>query len=223
SAATLEGLDTAEAHYNRGTALAKAGQVDPAIGALERALELDPEHEDARFNLELLRQFKEQNPEQDQQQGASEEPQGGQDQQQSSEAAPEQGQEGEQGEQGQAQNGEQPQDSGTQSADSQSDPSDQESGGADDRQANDGTDEQRYEELQAGAEREADPGDPTEGEALAMDVEEWASEQAAEQWLRRIPQDPGGLLRRKFLYQYQRLGIDQDGNYVWPDDGSEPW
>jgi len=27
--------------------------------------------------------------------------------------------------------------------------------------------------------------------------------QAAEQWLRRIPDDPGGLLRRKFLYQYR--------------------
>jgi Ca-activated chloride channel family protein len=27
---------------------------------------------------------------------------------------------------------------------------------------------------------------------------------AIEQWLRRIPDDPGGLLRRKFLYQYQQ-------------------
>ena len=39
--------------------------------------------------------------------------------------------------------------------------------------------------------------------------------------LRRIPNDPGGLLRRKFRYQYQRLGKDQDGNDVmladiWP-------
>jgi Ca-activated chloride channel family protein len=24
-----------------------------------------------------------------------------------------------------------------------------------------------------------------------------------EQWLRRIPDDPGGLLRRKFLHQYR--------------------
>jgi len=53
-------------------------------------------------------------------------------------------------------------------------------------------------------------------------VEHWASEQAAEQWLRRIPQDPGGLLRRKFLYQYQRMGVDQDGK---PIGGAEkkPW
>ena len=55
------------------------------------------------------------------------------------------------------------------------------------------------------------------------ELEEWASEEAAEQWLRRIPEDPGGLLRRKFLYQYQRLGVDQDGNYVWPGDEEQPW
>ena len=37
------------------------------------------------------------------------------------------------------------------------------------------------------------------------------SEQAAEQWLRKIPDDPGGLLRRKFLYQYRkRGGVDEE-------------
>jgi Ca-activated chloride channel family protein len=30
------------------------------------------------------------------------------------------------------------------------------------------------------------------------------SEQALQQWLRRIPDDPGGLLRRKFLLEHQR-------------------
>ena len=47
--------------------------------------------------------------------------------------------------------------------------------------------------------------------------------QAMEQWLRRVENDPGGLLRRKFRYQYQRQGRDQDGNSVWPDDEVEPW
>ena len=48
-------------------------------------------------------------------------------------------------------------------------------------------------------------------------------QQALEQWLRRIPDDPGGLLRRKFRYQYQRRQTDQDGNRLWPDDRTEPW
>ena len=35
----------------------------------------------------------------------------------------------------------------------------------------------------------------------AIDKEKAA---AMQQWLRRIPDDPGGLLRRKFQYQYQQ-------------------
>jgi Ca-activated chloride channel family protein len=37
--------------------------------------------------------------------------------------------------------------------------------------------------------------------AQPLDSEE---QMAAEQWLRRIPDDPGGLLRREFLYQYRQ-------------------
>ena len=42
-------------------------------------------------------------------------------------------------------------------------------------------------------------------------------QQAAAQWLRRIPDDPGGLLRRKFLYQYQQRATRP------ASDGSERW
>ena len=34
--------------------------------------------------------------------------------------------------------------------------------------------------------------------------EEIEQQQAQQQWLRKIPDDPGGLLRRKFRYQYQK-------------------
>jgi len=42
-------------------------------------------------------------------------------------------------------------------------------------------------------------------------------QQADERWLRRIPDDPGGLLRRKFLYQYsQREPAQQsDKRQTW--------
>lgn len=40
--------------------------------------------------------------------------------------------------------------------------------------------------------------------------------QATEQWLRRIPDDPGGLWRRKFLYQYQQgQQSQQSENKPW--------
>ncbi|TVQ86582.1 MAG: VWA domain-containing protein [Chromatiaceae bacterium] len=37
----------------------------------------------------------------------------------------------------------------------------------------------------------------------SLDTETREARQAADQWLRRIPDDPGALLRRKFLYQYR--------------------
>ena len=48
--------------------------------------------------------------------------------------------------------------------------------------------------------------------------------QAMEQWPRRVPNDPGGLLRRKFRDQYQREGRDQDGNPLWTEQEEvQPW
>lgn len=190
SAETLATAESADGHYNRGNALARAGSVAEAISAYDQALEVDPEHEDARFNRDLLMQNP---PEQSEGQGG-EEGEPNEDESQSSaqsEAADQsEGSPGDESE-SQSQQGADAGDEQTQDQPSQAEPQD---------------------ELPEGAPI------PTPG-----DLEEWASEQAAEQWLRRIPEDPGGLLRRKFLYQYQRLGIDQDGNYVWPGDEEQPW
>ena len=51
---------------------------------------------------------------------------------------------------------------------------------------------------------------------LALNGKQGESEQAAAQWLRRIPDDPGGLWRRKFLYQYKREYQSQQGE-------TKPW
>jgi Ca-activated chloride channel homolog len=69
-----------------------------------------------------------------------------------------------------------------------------------------------------GATVAADQAQPTAGakphpqggsaeSAQPLDSEEQI---AAEQWLRRIPDDPGGLLRRKFLYQYRQRAQHAD-------------
>ncbi|HJP50827.1 MAG TPA: VWA domain-containing protein [Pseudomonadales bacterium] len=54
--------------------------------------------------------------------------------------------------------------------------------------------EQQEQEQQEGEEQQA-----SESEPEPLDEEE---QQALQQWLRRVPDDPGGLLRRKFMMQY---------------------
>ena len=217
SVATLSGLDTNEAHYNRGNALARAGELETAIQAYDRALILDPEHADARYNRDLVAELLEQIEEQNQ----------------------EQSRQSEDGEQRSDPN-EEGQTSRTDDSSEAGEPSEDEEGSSDQQQRSqaDSSSSRDSEQREASAdpgEDGQDPSDPLQAdaeenespdgapEAGPEDIEQWASEQAADQWLRRIPQDPGGLLRRKFLYQYQRLGVDQDGNFVWPGDESAPW
>ncbi|MFT5139074.1 MAG: Ca-activated chloride channel family protein [Rhodothermales bacterium] len=76
-------------------------------------------------------------------------------------------------------------------------------------------------EPQEGENESEEEGEPQEGEEGQPSQEEiemaWSEEdaQAMEQWLRRIPDDPGGLLRRKFRNQHQRRGAPQDEKKTW--------
>lgn len=54
AAQTLSGIDTAEAHYNRGNALAHAGDLQGALKAYDAALQRNPQHTDARHNRDLV-------------------------------------------------------------------------------------------------------------------------------------------------------------------------
>lgn len=214
SADSLGGLDTAESDYNRGNALAKAGRVEEAIGAYDRALELDPNHADAIYNRDLLQDFLEKNPDQQEQNPQ----QGGE--QENQQQGDENGSKGDQA------NGDPSQQQGSQQGDQSQE---QQANSSQDGQGQGSQDPQQPGEEEANgdeAQQQAanDQGEPQQSEAAgAKDVEQWASEQAAEQWLRRIPQDPGGLLRRKFQYQYQRFGVDQDGKSVLNDGQKKPW
>ncbi len=87
--------------------------------------------------------------------------------------------------------------------------------------------EAMQEELRRAAEEaQKNPSDsPSQLTAAELEAlrREQEQQQALEQWLRRIPNDPGSLLRNKFRYQYQKTGKDQDGNNTWPDDEVHPW
>lgn len=163
--------DSADAHYNRGNALAQMGELEAAIEAYDSALALEPEMEDAQFNRDLLQQMQEQ--QQQEQQDSEEGEQGeGEQSEQQSDSEKQQGEEGEEGQEGDSQDSEQ--------------------------------------------QAEQGEGEPTEQEETDY-TQAWTEEdaQAMEQWLRRIPDDPGGLLRRKFLYEHQRRGEPASESETW--------
>ncbi len=195
--------------YNFGNAMAQNGEFDAAIDAYERVLANEPENEDARYNLDYVKELKEQQQQDQQTQG---------DDQQSTRNPDGEGQQGEgEGEQNrQGREGESPSDRQAQDSDSMQ--RGEEEMSEEDLQA-------LEEELQRAAE-EAQQGEQPEqltAAELAELRQQQEQQQAMEQWLRRIPDDPGGLLRRKFRYQYQRYGRDQEGRDVWPDDEVQPW
>ncbi len=193
--------------YNLGNAMAQQGEFDAAIDTYEEVLEREPDHEDARYNLELLRKLREQQEQEEQQAG---------DDQQSTENP---GGDGEQsdGEGEQDQQGTQGQSRSQESEDGDGQPRD------DDMSEEDL--EALQQELQRAAEQQQQGEQPQQlSEAeLAELRQQQEQQQAMEQWLRRIPDDPGGLLRRKFRSQYQRYRRDQDGNELWIDDEMQPW
>jgi len=174
---------SADAHYNRGNALAHLGEYDAAIEAYDEALALQPDMEDALHNREVLQQLKQAQERREQEQQEQQGEQGDQSQQQS-----DQGESSEGGE--------------------QQEPADSE-----------GQQQQEGAESQDGEQQEGEPqqGDEQQGEPSSEYAENWSEEdaQAMEQWLRRIPDDPGGLLRRKFRNEYLRRGAPEDENEGW--------
>ncbi|MFK8052076.1 MAG: VWA domain-containing protein [Woeseiaceae bacterium] len=214
SADQFSSLPGADGRYNYGNALAKSGDLGGAIAAYKEALVIDPDHEDAAFNLELLEQLKQQ-----------------QEQEQSGQQEGQEGAENQEGEQqpGQSSDSEQSGDSGSQQpSESQDGQSDEGEDSADakptdaEQEALDREALQReFREAQAEPDgSQAETPSPVMTEAERKRAEQ---QQALEQWLRRVPDDPGGLLRRKFRSQYQRRQLDQNGNRLWPDDRAEPW
>ena len=92
------------------------------------------------------------------------------------------------------------QDSGQQSAQESSNEQDGEAQGeAQSTQSSQGDEQQ--------ARQDSQQGEQSLGQAMNQGQQD-ESAQATEQWLRRIPDDPGGLLRRKFYYQYQQRPRD---------------
>lgn len=215
-------LGNADAHYNRGNALAQLKQYPQAIAAYQRALQLQPGMADAQANLDLVRKLQQQQeqqkkqqqqdqqdhrghgqPQQNQQnQQQNQQQQGQQDQKQ-----PEQQQQGRQQDQKQQQNQDK-----NQQARQEQDQRQQEKDQQQPNQQQAASDQKKQEQADAAERRAIDqalrkdkPADNNQQRTPAQANETTAQREhreAIEALLQRVPDDPGGLLRRKFALEY---------------------
>lgn len=208
---SLKGLGGADNLYNLGNALARSGRYQAAINAYDSALKLDPGHADAKYNRKLIENYlKRQRRKQQQQQGKNGKNQKQQKQGQNQKSGKNGGRnqqnqnQDQQGRQKQARSGQQNQDQ--QQAQQQK----QKQQGA--RQSQPQEPSSQNGSMKKGEENRKPKGTAASPRKLTPDEEQ----QAVDQWLRRIPDDPSGLLRRKFQYQYQlRHRKISDNDKTW--------
>nr|WP_219339825.1 VWA domain-containing protein [Luteimonas salinisoli] len=185
-------LPGAEAAYNRGNALAKAGRYEEAIAAYDRALALRPGMEDAVANRAAVEAAMQRQPPSGPRADAAGEPREGQPPQ-----APQEGSPPPEDEPG----GDTPgkgEGSGDEQQDAEPPPQ------PTDAQAQEDADAAQRERMRRQLQAE-DPGEDDQSAAAAAETsEERELREANEAWLRRIPDDPGGLLRAKFQLEHER-------------------
>ena len=206
-----------EALYNQGNALAKSGKIDEAIQKYEEVLKEAPDHQDAKFNLDYLKQQqqnqqnqsssqqdqkKDQQQQQDRDQQSSPQNQQQQSDQEQSQSAADQNQSEKQPDQ------DQPQKNQNQDGENEPDQSDNNSNSEQDQQnKNDQSPSSAEQDQQAPAPK---PEDKPEGKTPAQlqkgeqDPKYNEEVQAREQQYREIPEDPGGLLRAFIRKEYQK-------------------
>jgi len=190
--------------YNQANVLAKSGQLEKALEAYQKALKINPNNEDAKFNKELvekaLKKKKQQQQPSDKQQDQKEDSEDKQDK-------------------GGKQQGQQQDSEGKQAKDEQQ--SDKQESKDTENKDNENEDQQNQsvkesEENTQPSKLQQDKEQNQQAEAANDEsIQKSEQQQANEQWLKRIPDDPSGLLKRKFLYQYSRQKPRRSAEQQW--------
>jgi len=209
----LKGIDNSEANYNRGNALAKTGNFNEAIKAYNRTLELDPDHEDARFNKQLIekaqqeQEKQQQNSENNDQSNDSQSEPGEDNKQQSADSSDSQNNSNNDSQNQQQQGNEDPEQQKNKDSQNASTENNNESSETSDKNDITSSDDDSAEEQQ-----KQEPSTQTQQKQNINDATPDLEQQQTQQWLKKIPDDPGGLLRRKFKYQYSREQNNNENN-----------
>lgn len=226
--------DSADDWYNRGNALARAGDLEGAIDAYRKSLERAPGRSDARDNLELVKQLQEQQKQQEQQEKNQQQ----QDRQnKNSDKNKKDGKDGKDGKDNQSgsseKDGKSPQDQQAQNSqqsgeqqnpqqqpgDTEQSPGEQQPPGSEASGGEQSQQEQAPRQASPGERGEEESRDDAQQAARAQQSPEQSErDQAMEQWLRRVPDDPSGLLREKFRFesrQRQQQGEEPDDDTYW--------
>jgi Ca-activated chloride channel family protein len=213
--------DQAVDHYNKGNALSYLGEYDKAIAAYDEALVKDPDFADAKKNKNIIEELKKQ---QEQNQSSQDGDKKNNDDNQEQKDSHEQSSSGESEQPSSKEKNEQE----APSEDSKDAKDKQETNDAEQNNntSQDDTEPNAQKNIDENTDENTDNRDekntaeaPKPQDALSNLSEE--EKQELEQWIRKIPDDPSGLLRRKFEYEFQkRRQLYQSGQWTLPDNNA---
>jgi Ca-activated chloride channel family protein len=203
AAQSLKGVNATDAYYNRGNALAHLGDLQGALTAYDATLQAAPQHQDARRNRDLVAKALKQ--QQQKKNGSDPNPP------KDSKQGDKQGDPN--GENSDGKKGDKP-GNAQDAADGKQDhkPQDGQDKGQAEANKDDAAQARRDAQASLGEAKPGQPPKPADGTpggnadakdpTAAMPSPLTEKQIAQEQWLRSIPDDPGGLLRRKFLIEH---------------------
>lgn len=218
--------DSATDDYNRGNALSQLQQFDEAIAAYDSALVKDPSLIDAKKNRELVQQLQAQQQQQNSDGDDSEK--NNSDEKQADDSSSQQADGSSQEADGSSQqaDGSSQKETENTSAEQQAksdDDTEHQSALEQDNQQND--EENNNADVRNAKKSENENSDGENGNhtqaITAFDQLSREEQQELEQWIQKIPDDPSGLLRRKFEYEFEkRRELYRSGKWQLPDNNA---
>lgn len=208
-------LDTPEAHYNRGNALAQMQQYQQSIDAYKQALEKNPSLERAKKNLkqveEALKKQKKRNKQQkNQEQNQPENQKDKGENQQSS-------QQQDSAEKEKQNQEKQQSDSSQNKSEQQNKPHKQEQNQDGNKSSEQKNEQEKQAQSKLKEQKEANKEDLDKKQQAESPLSKLSKEEKAamQQWLNKVPDKPGTLLQRKFEYQYKQRQEQQTEDELW--------